>query len=185
MLRFILSYSLLILFIGFLVSTNISCQEQVPKIDWLTWEEGEEKKVNRDKKFFVWIYDPSCPTCKEREETTLADPTIRRILNEHFYCVKLSGKREEPITLQDSGKTYRYITDMTGITYHELAFALSKASTEIAYPTISILDEHMLLINPVKGSIEARDLEVILSYVADDSYKTEDFNAYMEAYRKK
>jgi len=41
----------------------------------------------------------------------------------------------------------------------------------IAYPKIVFLDENLDLITPIDGSLELKELEVILAFVATDSFK--------------
>lgn len=165
----------------FLVS---ACQKNTPEIEWLTWEQGVEKAAAKDRKVMVFVHDPSCDTCKEMDSVTLRHPVISDFLHQHFYCIKFNGKRKEPIVTK--GSTYKYTEPLGGGEgYHQLAAALTHSQDMLTYPSVVLLDENMDLIEPAKGNIPPEQLDVILHYVQDDSYKSTNFAAYLETFESK
>jgi len=162
-----LFFAIQTLFFACVTSTNV---------EWLTWEAGEEKAAKTDKKALVWVYDPSCPTCKEAEQRIFNTPKINQYLNQHFIPIKLSGKRKAPITTK--GKTYIYRQGLNGYDFHDLAQAITQSKETIGYPQLVFLDENMNIIAPLSGDIQPDELNLLLHFVAEEQFKKMDIETY-------
>jgi len=49
----------------------------------------------------------------------------------------------------------------------------------IAYPRIVFLDEELNLITPIDGNLELKELEMVLAFVATDSFKEMTIEQFM------
>jgi len=149
-------------------------------LTWLAWEAGEAKATKTDKKVLVWVYDPSCSTCKEAEQRIFNTPKINQYLNQHFIPIKLSGKRKEIITTK--GKTYIYRQGLNGYDFHDLAQAITQSKETISYPQLVFLDENMNIIAPLSGNIQPKELNLLLHFVAEEQFKKMDIETYRKTH---
>ncbi len=163
-----------IIFFGILVL--ISACSMGSNVSWLEWEQGEKAVNKGNKKSLVWVFDPSCPTCKEAEQRIFNTPEVNQYLNQHFIPIKLSGKRKEPITTK--GKTYIYRQGLKGYDVHDLAQAITKSKDDISYPRIVFLDENMDIIAPLNGDIQLDELDLLLHFVAEEQFKRMSIEEY-------
>ena len=146
------------------------------EVEWLKWEQGEKAVAESSKKVIVWVYDPSCSTCKEAEQRIFNTPKINQYLNQHFIPIKLSGKRKETITTK--GKTFIYRQGLNGYDFHDLAQAITQSKETISYPQLVFLDENMEIIAPLSGNIQPDELDLLLHFVAEEQFKKMSIDQY-------
>jgi thioredoxin-related protein len=84
----------------------------------------------------------------------------------------------EPITI--GGHTFQY-KEQNGRGYHELAVAL--LGGKMSFPTVAFLDEQARLIQAVPGYQEPQPFDQILSFFAQDAYKTTTWEQFVENYQ--
>jgi len=157
------------LFIFFGILVLILACSAGDKVSWLEWEQGEKAVAESGKKAIVWVYDPSCSTCKEAEQRIFNTPEINQYFNQHFIPIKLSGKRKETITTK--GKTYYFRSGLNGYDFHDLAQAITQSKETISYPKLVFLDENMEIIVPLDGNIQPDELNLLLHFVAEEQFK--------------
>lgn len=97
------------------------------------------------------------------DKDTYADPTVVDYLDRKYVAVKLNA--ESASKLQYQGKTY---------TERELAAAFGVTG----YPSIIFLSDDGEPITVYPGYADAKKFKVILSYIAEDHYKTMKFEDY-------
>ena len=68
-------------------------------IKWIDIDNLDDLMKENPKKVMLFFYRPGCPYCKEMKETTLSDPTVIKLLNDHFYAVMFDGRGKESVTL--------------------------------------------------------------------------------------
>lgn len=146
------------------------------EVTWLEWEAGEKAIVKSNKKAIVWVYDPTCSTCKEAEQRIFNTPEINQYLNQHFIPIKLSGKRKEAITTK--GETFIYRQGLNGYDFHDLAQAITQSKETISYPQLVFLDENMNIIAPLSGNIKPDELNLLLHFVAEEQFKKMSIDEY-------
>jgi thioredoxin-related protein len=150
-------------------------KEEGPDV-WTNIEEAQKKNAEKPKKIMIDAFTDWCGWCKKMDASTFQDPEIKKYLAEHFYPVKLDAETPEDITF--NGTTYKNQNPGKSRSAHD--FALMIMNNRPSYPTLIFIDEKLNIITPVAGYLEAKDLEPILHFIAEDHYKTmkwEDFRS--------
>ncbi len=166
-------------FILFLYSM-FSCNSG-PQIDWMSWEEAENRNIKTDKNGFVWIYTDWCEESQAMMNGLLKHPQVVEYINENFYPIKFHGQSKEDITIK--GKTWKFVEADQG-NYHDLARALTvtdqfNMNQSIGYPKIAFLDPALNLIVPISGKQNLKDLEGLLAFVGTDSFREMTIEEFM------
>jgi thioredoxin-related protein len=143
-------------------------------IKWVTLEQAAALSEKEPRKILIDVYTDWCGWCKQMDKRTFTDPGVAAYVNQKFYAVKLNAEGREPITI--NGKIYRYNEQARA---HEAALAL--LSGKMSYPTTVYLDEHLGIITPVPGYLEAPMMKTILTYFGDNHYKQKTFDEYTAA----
>jgi thioredoxin-related protein len=147
------------------------------KITWITLEEADKLRLKEPRKILIDVYTDWCGWCNRMDATTFSDPELVKYVNENYYAVKLDAEQKEPITI--GGKTYEYVANgRRG--YNEVASELLQG--KMSYPTIVLLDEHMNMIQPLPGFREAKEMQPILEYLAENAYKTTPWEEWVKQY---
>jgi thioredoxin-related protein len=136
-------------------------------VNWLTWEEALERSQIEKRKFFVDVYTDWCGWCKKMDKATFQKPEIAEYLNQNYYSIKFNAEQKGEINLND--KLYKFVkSGKNG--YHELAVEITYG--KLSYPTIVFLDENAKVIQPISGYKDAKMFKMIMSYFAEDHFKT-------------
>lgn len=147
------------------------------EINWMTWSEVEDALKTEKKKVFVDVYTDWCGYCKKMDKTTFKDKDIIKYINENFYAVKFDAENKETITLD--GNKYKYVkSGKRG--YNQLAADLLKG--RLSYPTIVFLNDDLSLIQPIPGYLDAKKMEVIVTYFAENNHKKTPWTRYEKSY---
>jgi len=166
----------LVLFLG--LGTYVQAQES---INWVTFEEAIKLQQKKPKKIFMDVYTDWCGPCKMLDRQTFQNADVAKYINEHFYAVKFNGEGKETVTYQ--GNTYsnpRYMEGRTGRnSVHEFTKALGVSS----YPTMLFFDETGSLIQPLKGFLRPKQIEIFLKIFATDDYKKFDTQEKWQEYQ--
>jgi len=147
----------------------------------LTFEQLETQNKNNPKKSIIYIYDPSCEDCTRVRMYALENPKNEQYMQQHFYTADISIYEERDI--QFNNKTWTYKKDIVGRPYHELAQVLNQEEN-ISTPCLTFLDENLNLIVPIKKTVTAEELEVLLVFVATDSFKKMPIEEFQQQYQK-
>jgi uncharacterized protein YyaL (SSP411 family) len=146
-------------------------------VNWLTWEEAVELNKKEHRKVFVDVYTDWCGWCKKMDKATFQQPHIAEYLNENYYPVKFNAEQRTDITLNE--KVYKFVrSGRSG--YHELAAEITFG--KLSYPTIVFMDENMKVIQPIMGYKDAGVFEMIMTYFAEDHYKTTPWKKFTSVY---
>ncbi len=170
---------LIICIIFALFSISVFAQQAAtPQIEWLSFEQVEEKMKTEKKKLIVAIYRDACGWCKKMEETTFQEPFIIDYVNRNFYAVKLNAEQEEDITFQ--GETYQFVkSGKRG--HHELAVKITRG--EQGSPSIVFLNEEVEIIQSLTGYKEPLYLEKLMTYFAEDHHRKTPWIRYESIYQ--
>ena len=115
------------------------------------------------------------------DKDTFTNSVIADILNTKFYPVKFNAEGKESVTFL--GQTF--INDGKAGRAHQLAVALLQG--QLSYPTVVFLTQEgeKLGVSPVPGYREPKDMEVLLSFFSDNSYKTKSFEEFQKNFAGK
>jgi len=147
----------------------------------LNFEQLEQQNKINPKKSLIYIYDPNCEDCTRVRMYALENPENEAYMQQYFYTADISIHHKNDI--QFNNKTYQYKQDVVGRPYHQLAQALNQAES-ISTPCLSFLDENLNLIVPIKKAVTAQELEVLLVFVATDSFKKMPIEQFQQQYQK-
>ena len=145
-------------------------------VRWYTIEEAEKLYNKSPKPFFIDTYTDWCGWCKKMDKETFTNSVIAEILNNKFYPVKFDAEGKENVTFL--GQTF--INDGKAGRTHQLAVALLQG--QLSYPTVVFMvkEDGKFNVSPVSGFREAKEMEVLLSYFADQAYKTQNYDDFQK-----
>lgn len=136
-------------------------------LQWQTFEQSLQLARQNDRLVFVDIYAPWCGWCLKMKKEVYTHPDIRSYLAKQFETTRLN--------FDDQETTHQY--DGRELTSQQLAHTL-KAET---VPTVVILNAQGEYILHLSGFIEASKLLSVLRYIGSSAYKTQSYEAFLEA----
>jgi thioredoxin-related protein len=144
------------------------------KINWLSFEEAYALwQKDPGKKFVIDVFTDWCGWCKVMDKNTFTNPVVADFINKYYYPVKFNAEQRKDIML--GTQKYSFIAQGDG-GVHSLAAAL--LSNQLSYPTTVFLDEHMRMIQPVPGYMDAPAFHQLTSYFFTNFHKVEPFDKY-------
>ncbi len=166
------------------MAENAAMGQTVGKIDWRSFEQALDENGFRaanglmPKKIFVDVYTDWCGWCKRLDATTFAHPEIIRYMNENFIPVKLNAERTDTVVINGQRFINRNASERRGS--HDLAIQLLQG--KMSYPSCTFLDETGKQITIVPGYMEAPQFEILLHFIAEDAYKTLDWETFSASF---
>lgn len=173
---------MLIISLTLLLTIQLYPQVTLPSestaVKWHTIEEAEKLFNKTPRPIFIDAYTDWCGWCKKMDKETFTNPVIADLLNKKFYPVKFDAEGKEKVTFL--GRTF--INDGKAGRTHQLAIALLQG--QLSYPTVVFMtrEDGKFAASPVQGFREARDMEVLLSFFADNAYKTRKWDEFQKSF---
>lgn len=152
-------------------------ENEVTKVNWMTFEEAVEASKSEKKKIFIDVYTDWCGWCKVMDKNTFSQKNIAEYLNENFYPVKLDGEQKESIEFR--GTTFKFVASGRN-GYHQLAAALLQG--KLSYPTVVFLDEDFNMLQPLKGYQKPHEFDVVLKYLGENHFKNTKWEDFQKSY---
>ena len=145
----------------------ISAATASAQVKWMTMNDALAAQKKEPRKILLKGYTESCPNCKWMDKYAFSKADIATYINNNYYPVKFDVEGKEPITYK--GKSYgnKQYKKFPGA-QHEFAEAMQI----FEYPTLIFFDEKANVINPVPGKMGPKKLEVYITMLADDTYKS-------------
>ncbi|MGB0891500.1 MAG: thioredoxin family protein [Flavobacteriaceae bacterium] len=149
----------------FLATISVAGAQEVK---WLSFEEAIALNKKNPKPILLDMYTDWCGWCKKMDKTTYKNKVIVDYINQNFYAIKMDGEGKKDITFRNH--TFKFKNEgRRG--YHELAAALMNG--KMSYPTTIFMNQKEELLDKIPGYLDAKTMEKVLAYFADEKYKTE------------
>ena len=149
-------------------------------ITWYSWEEAIKLNDSIPKKLFIDVYTDWCGWCKRMDATTFKDSAVVEIMNRDFYAIKLDAEMKENVVFK--GYTFKFDPKLGRRGCHELAASLLE--NRMSYPSFVAMDEEVRRITIISGYQEANPMQKILSFLAEEKYKTMSYKDYVDSLKK-
>ena len=153
---------------------------QTDEINWISLNDAEKLMEKEPRKVLIDVYTDWCGPCRIMNNTTFKDPRVVEFVNAHYYAIKFNA--EGPNPLEFRGHTFKnedYDPNRRGRNAtHDLTRAIAPVNGRIAYPTIVYMDEEFNLLTPVQGLQRAEQIMPILTFFAEDAYKSQTWEEY-------
>lgn len=159
------------------LSTTLFSQE---KIQWMDLESAEEANKTEPRKFIVDVYTDWCGWCKKMDAGAFSNPVIVAYINKYYYAVKLNAESKKDITFK--GKTYVNRNPDKPRPTHEIA-SIAAVNGRLGFPTIVYIDENLNLLSQVPGFLDAKGLEPIIHFFAEEAYKSVSYEEYSSTFQ--
>ena len=116
------SIRILIILSLLLLNSQRSVAQTSDTIQWISFTQLNDSLKVKPKKVFVDFYANWCSVCKEMDRTTFRDNRVIKILNEHYYAVKMNVESKDTIVFGNQiflNKRHKRINPI-----HEIALLL-------------------------------------------------------------
>jgi thioredoxin-related protein len=157
-----------------MMGLNLGAQDS---IKWYSIDEAVQLASQEPKIMVIDVYTDWCGWCKRMEATTFSDSEIIKLMNEHFYPVKLNAEGKDDIVI--GNRTFKFV-DNGSRGYHEVAAIVTRG--RLSYPTISYLDAQGKVLEAAPGYKTPDQFMVYLAYYADGAYKDKSFDEFSASY---
>lgn len=139
----------------------------VAQVNWMSMDEALEAQKKEPKKILLKAYTEWCTNCKWMDKHSFGKSEIAAFINENYYPVKFNAEGTEIINYK--GATYgNAMKKRNDRSQHEFAGFMRI----FEYPTLVFFDETGRIINPVPGKMGAKKLEIYITMLADETYKS-------------
>ena len=167
--------------IAFTSYSQNQANAQKSGVRWYTIQEAEKLVKQSPRPIFVDTYTDWCGWCKKMDKETFTNAVIADLLNSKFYPVKFDAEGSESVTFL--GQTF--VNDGKAGKAHQLAVALLQG--QLSYPTVVFLTQQndKFGVSPVPGFKEPKEMEVLLSFFADNSYATQKWDEFQKNFKGK
>lgn len=137
------------------------------QVNWMTMDEALAAQKKEPKKILLKAYTEWCTNCKWMDKYAFAKADIATFINENYYPVKFDAEGTE--TINYKGATYsNAMKKRNDRSQHEFAGFMRI----FEYPTLVFFDEKGTIINPVPGKMGPKKLEIYITMLADETYKS-------------
>lgn len=137
------------------------------QVNWMTMNEALEAQKKAPKKILLKAYTEWCTNCKWMDKYAFAKAEIAQFINQNYYPVQFDAEGTEAIHYKGAayGNAMKKRNDRS---QHEFAGFMRI----FEYPTLVFFDETGRIINPVPGKMGPKKLEIYITMLADETYKS-------------
>jgi len=147
------------------------------KVKWMTLNEAQAKMTKEPRKIFIDMYTTWRTTSTMMTLSTYNDPKVAEYLNTKFYPVRLDAQTKDTITAWGN----KFINENQPHQYHQLPIALLQG--KMVFPMQLYFNEEMKLINSMQAYLTPEQIEPMLRYFGEDTFKTQSWEEYIKSYK--
>lgn len=145
------------------------------EIEWISFEEAEKRMQKEPRKVWIDVYTDWCGWCKVLDKKTFSHPEVIKYMNTKYYAIKFNAERQDSISF--GGKKWGFKPESNA---NELAVILMNG--KMSYPTSIIMTENFQNPSPIQGYINVQQIEGVLKYLGEDTYKTTKYEDYNKSF---
>jgi thioredoxin-related protein len=135
--------ALQICLIGFMLqdAENLH-QTESDGINWLSFEELDEKIDQEPKKVLIYFTTSWCTYCRKMDKEVFTNAQVIKAINQNYYAVKFDAESTKEVIFDRV--TFRNLSPKNSRSrgIHELALLLAQNQGQFAPPTFIFLDEN-------------------------------------------
>ncbi len=154
-----------ILILLFLIPFSGDQEKAVPRLQWLSFEEGIKQAEKTNKKIMVDVYTTWCGWCKKLDAEVYADSGVAACLRDNYICIKINAESSKKLTYK-------------GEKFSEQELAAAFGAT--GYPTIVFLEPDAKPITKLGGFVAADRFLKIITFFGKDYYKTMKWDDFIQ-----
>lgn len=136
------------------------------QLQWKPFNAGIAEAKMSGKKVMIDVYTDWCGWCKKMDKDTYSDAAVADYLSKEYVAIKLNAESSNALEYQGKKYTEQELSAAFGIT---------------GYPSIIFLTDNGEPITVLPGYADAKQFKGVLSYIADDHYKTTKFQDYLKS----
>ena len=141
------------------------------KISWLSLNEVNLKLKTETRPVLIDLFTNWCYWCKVMDKKTYNNSKVTSYINEHFYAVKLDAESREALAWNNKDYRYNPKTKLND-------FTMYVTRGQPGFPTTVIFPEMKLEPASIPGFMNPKEIEAILKYFGEGSYRSESFQEF-------
>jgi len=145
------------------------------EIEWISFEEAEKRMQKEPRKVWIDVYTDWCGWCKVMDKKTFTHPEVIKYINTKYYAVKFNAERTDSFSF--AGKKWGFMPE-----YKANGLAVQLMNGQMSYPTSVVMVENFQNPSAIPGYLAVPQIEPILKYIAEDTYKTTKYEEYSKAF---
>ncbi len=139
------------------------------ELKWVKFDQGLAEAQKTGKKVLIDVYTDWCGWCKRMDADTYSNTALASYLSSKYVLVKLNAESGNQVTYKGQKMTEQELAGAFGIT---------------GYPTTVFLKSSGEPITGYPGYADVRKFSDVASFIAEDHYLTQKFDAYVQSRNK-
>jgi thioredoxin-related protein len=137
---------LLIFLILILMCFSQQVGSQDEQIQWISFEELDEKLDQGPKKVLIYFHTSWCTYCRKMEKEVFTNPEVVKLINQQYLAVKFDAESTEEVTFE--GVIFRNANPQNSFNrgVHEFTELLAMHQGQFTPPVFLVLDEKFKVI---------------------------------------
>jgi thioredoxin-related protein len=161
---------LTLFFLIFLSASSFGQVEAALKIKWLKYDDAVKEATKKKKLILIDVYTDWCGWCKVMDKSTFSDQEVIKYGSKKYVFVKLNAEGKETVMYKNIPLTEReFASKILGVS---------------SYPTTVYVDNKEEIISTVPGYLDAKKFKMVLTYFAEEHYKTTQWSDFEKKYHE-